>query len=162
MKKSDQLFRFMWLSRPLMQRVEQLVRLGLEGTGLTVRMRAILEVLNTRGPLTVPDIAHELQIQRQYVQVMVNEVIAEEFAERRPNPRHRSSDLIALTPRGQAIISWVIEGERKNAEQMATAFSDDEIATALRVTERLCEQIDTRLDRLPLDQAQSPDKKGRK
>lgn len=141
MNKTQQLFRFMWLSRPLMQRVEEMVRSGLDGTGLTVRMRAVLEILEAKGALPVPDIGRELHIQRQYVQLMVNEVIAEGFAQKQPNPRHRSSPLIALTPRGQAIIRDVLEMERRNAERLAECFSDAEVETALRVAERLCEAV---------------------
>jgi len=157
MKQSDQIFRLMWLSRPLMQRVERLVRLGLEGTGVSVRMRAVLEILDEKGPLTVPDLAHDLQIQRQYVQVMVNEVLAEGLMERKPNPRHRSSQLIALTPLGQGIISKVIARERQTAELMAEEFSDDEIAIALGVTERLCDRIDAHIGNHPLNKTQTSD-----
>lgn len=141
MNKSQRLFRFMWLSRPLMQRVEGMVRDGLEGTGLTVRMRAVLEVLTAKGALSVPDIGRELHIQRQYAQVMVNEVIAEDFVAKRQNPKHRSSPLIALTPKGEAIILEVLARERKNADRLAEHFSDHEVEAALHVAERLCEEI---------------------
>lgn len=141
MKKAENLFRFMWLSRPLMQRVEEMVRGGLEGTGLTVRMRAVLEILEAKGPLSVPDIGRELYIQRQYAQVMVNEVIAEGLAEKQPNPKHRSSQLIALTSEGMSVICKVLAREQEEAKRLSELFTDDEAETALRVTERLCEEI---------------------
>ena len=68
MNKTDQLYQLVWVSRPLMQAAEAAVEQGLEGTGLTVRMRAVLEMLHRQGDLTVPDIAQKLEIQRQYVQ----------------------------------------------------------------------------------------------
>lgn len=153
MNKTSQLIRLMWLSRPLMQRVEDLVRVGLEGTGLTVRMRAVLEILKAKGPLSVPDIGRELLIQRQYVQVMVNEVLAAGFAEKRNNPRHRSSSLIALTSSGLEVISTVLAREQRNVELLDEAYSQADVAAALRVVERLCDQIDEYMDsvRLPVE-----------
>ncbi|MEC8197624.1 MAG: helix-turn-helix domain-containing protein, partial [Pseudomonadota bacterium] len=75
---TDPLYHLTWLSRPLMQQVETAVEHGLQGTGLTVRTRAVMEVL-LQGPLTVPALAEALHIQRQYVQVMVNEALAAGF-----------------------------------------------------------------------------------
>ncbi|MGC9369213.1 MAG: MarR family winged helix-turn-helix transcriptional regulator [Paracoccaceae bacterium] len=144
MNKTQRLARFMWFSRPLMQRVEEMVRDGLEGSGLTVRMRAVLEVLDAKGALSVPDIGRELHIQRQYVQKMVNEVITAGLAEKQPNPKHRSSPLIALTPRGGAVIRDVLEMEHSKAERLAERFSDEEVEIALRVASRLCEEIPRR------------------
>lgn len=157
MEKTEQIFRFMWLSRPLMQQVEEMVREGLEGTGLTVRMRAILEVLEVQCELSVPDIGRELHIKRQYVQLMVNEVMAEGLAEKRPNPRHRSSPLIALTPRGKQVIRDVLDMERRKAEQLAEPFSDNDVEIALRVAERLCNEIAQRNGQLRDGNRQAPD-----
>ncbi|WP_084627428.1 MarR family winged helix-turn-helix transcriptional regulator [Sediminimonas qiaohouensis] len=143
MHRSDKLFRLLWLSRPLMQRVEELVRRNLDGTGLTVRMRAVLEILEARGALSVPDIGRALQIQRQYVQVMVNEVIAAGLADKRANPRHRASPLIRLTPPGRNLIRDVLAQEKRKAEQLCAIYTDEDIAAALSVVERLCAQLDS-------------------
>ncbi len=158
MKRSEQLFQLLWLSRPLMQRVEELVRRNLDGTGLTVRMRAILEILAARGALSVPDIGRALQIQRQYVQIMVNEVIAGGLAEKQSNPRHRASPLIGLTPRGQQLMRDVLAREKRKAERLCESYSDEEIAIALGVVERLCAQLDA--DAFRTEQETSGDKKG--
>ncbi|MDF0601504.1 MarR family transcriptional regulator [Psychromarinibacter sp. C21-152] len=137
MSKAKQLHGFLWLTRPLMQRVEDMVRRGLEGTGLTVRMRAVLEILDARGALSVPDIARALEVKRQYVQLMVNDVIEAGLAEKRDNPRHRASPLIALTEAGAALISEVLAAERTRAGDLADDFTEEELETALRVAERL-------------------------
>ena len=158
MSRSDQLFRLMWLSRPLMQRVEELVRRNLDGTGLTVRMRAIMEILESHGALSVPDIARALQIQRQYVQVMVNEVIAAGLAEKRSNPRHRASPLIGLTQQGQQLVRDVLAREQRKAELLSQAYAEVDIATALAVVEQLCAQLDA--DAAQAERETSLDTKG--
>lgn len=160
MTRSEQLFRLMWLSRPLMQRVEELVRRNLDGTGLTVRMRAILEILESHDALSVPDIARALQIQRQYVQVMVNEVIAAGLAEKRANPRHRASPLIGLTQQGQQLVRDVLAREQRKTELLSEAYAEVDIATALAVVEQLCAQLDA--DAAQSEQETSLDTKGSK
>ncbi|WP_424944795.1 MarR family winged helix-turn-helix transcriptional regulator [Aliiroseovarius crassostreae] len=130
----------LWLSRPLMQRIEAKIETDLTGTGLTVRMRAVLEILAERGPLPVPDIAHALEVQRQYVQVMVNDTLSAGLTEKRPNPRHARSPLIALTETGQTLIDEVLAKEAQTVAALAEGLDDADIATALRVA-RHCHQI---------------------
>ena len=131
--KSENLYNIVWMSRPMMQAAEMTVEQGLTGTGLTVRMRAVLEILNAHGDLTVPDIAARLEIQRQYVQVMVNETLASGFTEQRPNPRHKRSPLLALTPNGRALIERVVAQEIHMMAEISEDFDEAEVATALRV-----------------------------
>ena len=70
------LYELIWNTRPLLQRIERAVQRGLEGTDLTVRMRAVMEILGRDGAQTVPALARALEIQRQYVQIMVDETTA--------------------------------------------------------------------------------------
>lgn len=137
MEKTDQLYRLVWMSRPLMQVAELAVEQGLEGSGLTVRMRAVLEVLREKGALPVPEIARHLDIQRQYVQVMVNETLADGLTEQLPNPRHKRSSLLALTGKGQALIEKAVVRERQLLEAIGDDFEEREVETALDVVMRL-------------------------
>jgi len=127
------LHQLVWMSRPLMQAAETCVEQGLQGTGLTVRMRAVLEILEQHGAQSVPELAAHLDIQRQYVQVMVNETLAAGFTEQRPNPRHKRSPLIALTTKGQSLIGQIISNELKLMEKVGARFNDEDVATALKV-----------------------------
>ncbi|RUS60832.1 MarR family transcriptional regulator [Pseudorhodobacter sp. E13] len=129
------------MSRPLMQAAEARVEHGLAGTDLTVRMRAVLEVLRAHGDMTVPDIATKLEIQRQYVQLMVNETLASGFTEQRPNPRHKRSALLSLTDKGTAVIDTAIAREMEILRGIGAGFADDEVATALQVVERVTARL---------------------
>ncbi|QLF69850.1 MarR family transcriptional regulator [Peteryoungia desertarenae] len=143
MRKIEQLYRLIWLSRPLMQAAEACVERGLDGTSLTVRMRAILEILSAHGSATVPDLAMRLEIKRQYVQLMVNETLAEGLTVARPNPRHKRSTLIALTPKGQGLIEEVVAREKRLLEQMGTDMDERDIVTALKLVETLIGKLKT-------------------
>lgn len=142
--KIDQLYKLVWMSRPLMQAAEACVESGLSGTDLTVRMRAVLEVLRSEGDLTVPEIALKLEINRQYVQLMVNETLASGFIRQLPNPRHRRSPLLTLTIKGSDLIDDVVAREMEILRIIGEDFSAEEVSTALNVvlsvTSKLREQ----------------------
>lgn len=133
---TDPLYRLVWLSRPLHQEVEKAVAAALPA-GLTVRMRAVLEALHDLGPSTVPTIARHLEIQRQYVQLMVNEVAAARFAEARPNPASKRSPLFHLTEEGTALIEAVRTREQALLARIAETLPAEDIQTALRITEQV-------------------------
>jgi DNA-binding MarR family transcriptional regulator len=131
--KADHLHNLVWMSRPLMQAANACVEAGLEGTELTVRMRAVLEILRRHGDQTVPDIAARLEIKRQYVQLMVNEVLAGGFVEQRANPRHKRSLLMALSDQGRDLIDGIIARELALMQTIGAELNDEDIATALNV-----------------------------
>ena len=139
--KTNQLYEFIWMSRPLMQAAEACVEEGLAGTGLTVRMRAILEMLHTHGDMTVPDIATKLSIQRQYVQLMVTEPLASGFTAQRPNPRHIRSLLLTLTEQCRDLIEDVIAKEMNLMNTLSTGFDDAEVTTALKLIQAVTERL---------------------
>jgi DNA-binding MarR family transcriptional regulator len=131
--KSKHLHRLIWMSRPLMQAAEACVETGLSGTNLTVRMRAVLEILEKYGEQTVPEIAARLEIKRQYVQIMCNESLASGFIEQRTNPRHKRSPIMALTDHGHTVIEEILSKEMKLMEEIGGNLSSEDIATALEV-----------------------------
>lgn len=137
MTKADSLYDFIWMTRPLVQQVEATVEAGLEGTGLTVRMRAVLEILARDGSSSVPDLAHALEIGRQYVQLMVNECLAAKLVEKRPNPRHKRSPLIVLTREGGDLITVIRAEEMARMERIAERLRPEDIDTALSVAQHV-------------------------
>jgi DNA-binding MarR family transcriptional regulator len=131
--KAEHLHTLVWMSRPLMQAAEACVEAGLQKTELTVRMRAVLEILQRHGAQTVPEIAARLEIKRQYVQLMVNETLAGGFVEQRPNPRHSRSPLMSLTDRGRELIEGIVTKELAVMQTIGADLNDEDIATALNV-----------------------------
>lgn len=141
MNQIDQLYRLIWLSRPLMQNAETLVEQNLKGTGLTVRTRAVLEIIANHGPCSVPELAEKLEIQRQYVQLMVNEAIAADLVLKQPNARHKRSMLIALTDAGKTLIQDTITKERAIVADLASEFDQTDVKSALGVIENLIKHL---------------------
>ncbi|MGI3184455.1 MarR family winged helix-turn-helix transcriptional regulator [Nioella aestuarii] len=129
------------MSRPLMQAAEACVVKGLDGTDLTVRMRAVLEILHRHGDLSVPEIAAKLEINRQYVQLMVNDTLASGLTRQRPNPRHKRSRLLSLTEDARNLIENVMSAEMALMATISAEFSEEEIATALRVVRAVTDRL---------------------
>lgn len=142
--KVAHLHQLIWMSRPLMQAAEACVEAGLIGTNLTVRMRAVLEILHKYGEQTVPEIAARLEIKRQYVQIMCNETLASGFVEQRANPRHKRSPFLALTDHGRALIDEIISKEMKLVAAMGDDLSDEDVATALKVVLAVADSLKKR------------------
>ena len=141
MNHLHQLYQVIWQSRPLMQAAEAAVERGLEGSGLTVRMRAVLEILADGGPATVPDIAQRLEIKRQYVQLMINDTHAAGFTKAVANPRHQRSKLIALTEAGQSLIAQVMQREKELLQTIGSDLSEDELVITLKTMQRLIARL---------------------
>lgn len=139
--KENNLHRLVWMSRPLMQAAEACVEAGLAGTNLTVRMRAVLEMLLRYGEQTVPELAARLEIKRQYVQVMCNEALASGVVEQRENPRHKRSPILALTDTGRSLIEEIISKEMKLMEELGANFSSEDISTTLKVVRAVTDSL---------------------
>lgn len=143
MNHLHQLYQVIWQSRPLMQAAEAAVERGLEGSGLTVRMRAVLEILADGGAATVPEIAQRLEIKRQYVQLMINDTHAAGFTEAVPNPRHQRSKLIALTEVGQRLITQVMQREKELLKRIGGDLPHSELEITLKTMQRLITRLKT-------------------
>jgi DNA-binding MarR family transcriptional regulator len=141
MNHLHQLYQVIWQSRPLTQAAEAAVERGLEGSGLTVRMRAVLEILADGGAATVPDIAQRLEIKRQYVQLMINDTHAAGFTEAVPNPRHQRSKLIALTEAGQRLITQVMQREKELLKKIGGDLPDGELGITLKTMQQLIARL---------------------
>lgn len=135
------LYRIIWNTRPLLRLIEASVEKELEGSGLTVTSRAVLEILACSGAIAVPAVARSLQIERQYVQIMVNEALAAGLIERRENPAHKRSPLLVLTEAGEAYLQNIAAIEAKNLESISRRLEPTDIAASLRVQEVLIEEL---------------------
>ena len=99
-------------------------------TGVSVRLRAILEYVSRHGPATVPDIARARRVSRQHVQTTVNELLALGLVAYRPNPSHRRSHLVALTDEGADTIAEMQFVERAELRSHVTHLDPTQVVAA--------------------------------
>ena len=131
--KARTLYDLLQMVRPLHRRVARSVGGHLEGTGIGVGERAVLALLVEGTPLSVPAIGRALFLPRQNIQKWVDGLRAAGLAERRPNPAHRRSHLIATTPQGRELFAAIRKREDAAIAALAERLSPAELEAASTV-----------------------------
>jgi DNA-binding MarR family transcriptional regulator len=99
-------------------------------TAVSARLRAVLEYVDRHGPAAVPDIARARRVSRQHIQTTVNELLDRSLVAYEPNPQHRRSHLVVLTPSGAGMIATLQAHERQALEPLVQGLDPDAIAMA--------------------------------
>ncbi|MEV5597411.1 MarR family transcriptional regulator [Streptomyces sp. NPDC052496] len=127
---------------PLYRRAQRKVEQDAPLEGLSVGVRAVLNMLREHGAMTVPQMGRAQALSRQFVQRMTNDAAGLGLVEFLPNPAHKKSSLIALTEKGRAAITAVIDRERAALRQAGAGLTEDEITACIRVLSRLLASLD--------------------
>jgi DNA-binding MarR family transcriptional regulator len=112
LKNADASYAIIRLLRPLYKHLEKAVHERLQAYGHTVIERAILEALHNTPQKTVPQIAQDLIVERQFIQRTINDLRAQGWVTRLTNPLHKKSFLFQLTPAGQDRIEKILKAEQ--------------------------------------------------
>ncbi|MFF0744024.1 MarR family winged helix-turn-helix transcriptional regulator [Streptomyces sp. NPDC004111] len=127
---------------PLYRRVHRKVEQTAPEEGLSVGVRAVLDLLRAHGPLTVPQLGRAQSLSRQFVQRMVNEAVADGFAETVPNPAHQRSSLVRLTDSGRTAIEAVAAREREVLRGVGGDLTGAEVDACVHVLTRMLALFD--------------------
>lgn len=138
--------------RPLYQASERAVSDALQGTDLTVPLRAVLELVVRRGAMTVPQVAQEFAVTRQSIQALVDAGAALGLLRFEDNPRHRRSRFVAATEHGEQTFAEVHRRELANLDRVAADLDADDLARCARVLAALTD----RLRRIPAHDQEHP------
>ncbi len=101
--------------------------------GTTAAMRGVLELILLGGPATVPDMARARGMSRQHIQQQVDALLERGFLERRDNPAHKRSSMIALSDKGRALIQNMRADELDALSCMQVGVSDHAMLEAAQV-----------------------------
>ncbi|MEU9112351.1 MarR family winged helix-turn-helix transcriptional regulator [Streptomyces sp. NPDC048483] len=124
---------------PLYRRVHRKVEQAAPIEGLSVGVRAVLDLLLERGPMTVPQMGRAQALSRQFVQRMVNDATARQLVEITPNPAHQRSSLIRLTGDGRAAITAVTTHEQALLRQVGGDLTDADLTACVHVLTQMLE-----------------------
>jgi DNA-binding MarR family transcriptional regulator len=122
---------------PLYRRVSRVVEDAERIEGVSIGVRAVLELLQAEGPQPVPSIAATLVLSRQFVQRNVDAAAARGWVRTAPNPAHRRSVLIELTPEGARTIAAVTARELGVLRTVGGDITADDIEACLHVLRSL-------------------------
>ena len=111
-------------------------------------LRGVLRDAAAEPLRTVPEIAALRPVSRQYVQKVVNALVAAGLAELLANPRHKRSKLVAPTKLGLASLDEFARRERPILLHAAESVRADEeqIEAALNLLRRLSSHMDELLN----------------
>ncbi|GGS95250.1 MarR family transcriptional regulator [Planobispora rosea] len=139
---ADRLIEVFDLVGPLYRRAQRKVEQDAPIEGLSVGVRAVLNLLREHGPMTVPQMGRAQALSRQFVQRMINDAAARRLVEAVPNPAHKRSSLIRLTEEGRNAIGAVIDRERAVLRQIDGDLTEADIAACVHVLSRLLRLLD--------------------
>lgn len=129
----NQLYEAVQATRPLLRNITAAVERGSLKQGITVGQRAILEGLMLNPGATAPLLSASLQLKRQYVARILQEVLQADLAESRPNPNRARSFCYWLTKRGKAVIATIRDDEMKKLSDFAAHHEAGELAAYHKV-----------------------------
>lgn len=112
------------------------------GSGISTGMRAVLENVIERGPMTVPAMARMRPVSRQHIQVLVNDLLALGLVAYQDNPAHRRSRLVRATPKGECAFASLKERESAALKRLSCAVSP----ASLQATDSVLAQLIAALD----------------
>ncbi|MFB7130702.1 MarR family winged helix-turn-helix transcriptional regulator [Streptomyces sp. NPDC056237] len=127
---------------PLYRRVQRKVEEAAPIEGLSVGVRAVLDLLREHGPMTVPQMGRTQALSRQFVQRMVNDAAAGQLVEIVPNPAHQRSSLIRLTDDGRAAIDAALAREQDLLRRVDGSLTDADVTACVRVLSRMLDLFD--------------------
>ncbi|WFU47364.1 MarR family winged helix-turn-helix transcriptional regulator [Sinorhizobium terangae] len=134
--KQERLYKAIKLVRPIQLNVNRTVEKMLDGAGITVAERAILEVL-CNEPLTVPEAARRLSMKRQFVQRITAGLFAKALIEKKPNPEHRKAYFCVPSAAGRELFNAVHQRELELLHAALGDINQTEVVVALRVMARI-------------------------
>lgn len=137
----EKLYMGVQLTRPLLRNITARVEADLEGTGVSVGQRAILDVLLLRGKATAPEITQILQLKRQYVGRELKELIKNGLVQADLNPMHKTARIHCLTPESKKIIQEIRQRETESFAVFAHRFTAGEIDGFYRIQMALNEEF---------------------
>ncbi|MFI8221510.1 MarR family winged helix-turn-helix transcriptional regulator [Streptomyces sp. NPDC085932] len=109
--------------------------------GLTQARWQVLSAVS-EDPLTVPQAARRLGVRRQNIQRVANDLAAFGLAAYAPNPDHRGSPLLTLTPRGKETLARVTDRAAARDRTLFAAVPEEEIIAARATLRRLLSELD--------------------
>lgn len=135
--KQDRLYQVIRLIRPVHLNIQRTLEAQLDGTGISVAQRDVMEVLHGCGPITVPTATRMLGMKRQFVQRTMTDLIELGMVERRRSSRQSRAYLCKLTEQGERLFETVHQREMALLRQRLGDINITEVIVALRVMARV-------------------------
>jgi DNA-binding MarR family transcriptional regulator len=116
-----------WLVRRLFRAMGTAADHYLRSLGISAADRAVMEFLYPDTQLSVPQIADQYSVSRQHIQVTVNHLLETEILQSNVNPRHKRSQLMRLTAKGQDLFLQIRDRDDEILQQVFAGIPDEDV-----------------------------------
>lgn len=111
--------------------------------GLTSARWQVLGVIIEGGKRQpVSWIAREMDANRQNIQRIVNDLVADGLLAFEPNPHHQRAHLVVATAKGRSVFAQALQLKVPWTQKLAEGFSKDDLETAHKVVRDLRARLD--------------------
>ena len=130
-----------------MQAITRYALVGLEKSGLGDSDFRVLEALLHKGPLPVNVIGPKVNLTPGSISVAVDRLLAKGFVSRTESSEDRRVRVVALTPRGQSVITPIFRAHVETMEKVFAGFSRHELRHLEQQLKRVGKQAESLFDR---------------
>lgn len=114
-----------------------------EPFGLTsARWQVLGAVALSQTPEPVARLARNMGLNRQGVQRIVGDLVAEGFVEMRDNPHHRNAKLVVMTREGRAAYDAALEAQAPWVNELGDGMTAEDIRNAGRILNLLKQRLE--------------------
>ena len=134
-------YQVIWLIRRLFRALSQKSNGNLEGLGISVADRAVMEFLYPDRMLSVPEIAEQYKVSRQHVQSTINSLSAAALVVAKENPKHKRSPLMMLNSKGRKLFETVLKKDEEVIEILFSRISQGNIQVTQQTLQSLLNEL---------------------
>lgn len=134
-------YQVIWLIRRLFRALGQKSNENLEGLGISVADRAIIEFLYPDKMLSVPEIAVRYKVSRQHVQSTIISLSAAGLVVAKENPKHKRSPLMMLNSKGRKLFETVLKKDKEVLEILFSSISQSNIQVTQQTLQTLLNEL---------------------
>ena len=134
-------YQVIWLIRRLFRALSQKSNENLEGFGISVADRAVMEFLYPDKMLSVPEIAEQYKVSRQHVQATINSLLDAALVVAKENPHHKRSPLMMLNSKGRELFETVLKKDEEIIEVLFSRVSQGNIQITRQTLQSLLNEL---------------------
>ena len=122
----------------------------------------LLRSLREGGPQTVPALARSRPVSRQHIQTLADAMAADGLVTFKPNPAHKRSQLVAMTPKGEQVYETLARKLGAISDDLARGMDARRIGIAAASLQQLAARLDALLGDPDVNQESLPKKRARR
>ena len=134
-------YQVIWLIRRLFRALSQKSNEILEGLGISVADRAVMEFLYPDKMLSVPEIAEQYKVSRQHIQATVNSLLEAGLVVTKDNPRHKRSPFIVLNAKGRELFGEILRKDEEAVEVLFSRISKSSVRVTRQTLQSLLNEL---------------------